>query len=150
MDFYSTYCRPGFGVPKERISRPKMCFRVIKPKIIFHRVRDQFCFGSLSLFLFIFISTHFFCLFSIHFSSTFFWFPFHHFRFAFASHISRRGELNNFWNSIFLIVLPFSIRHLIAHSSIGGFSSPLPPNVEGDPWLGYRKEFIMLKRGDYG
>ena len=45
---------------KKRISRPKWCFWVIRPRIIFHCMRDQFYFGLPSLFLFIFISTHFF------------------------------------------------------------------------------------------
>ena len=50
----------GSGFRKKKISRPKLCFRVIRPRIIFHRVRDQFCFGLPSLFFFIFISNRFF------------------------------------------------------------------------------------------
>ena len=93
----------GSGFRKKKLSWSKLCFWVIRPRIIFHRVRDQFYFGLPFLFLFIFFS-----------------------------------------------YLPSSIKHLITYSSRGDFSSPLPPNVEGDPWSGYRKEFIRLKKGDYG
>ena len=53
-----------------------MCFRVIRPRIIFHHVKDHFYSGPLSLFLFIFTLTHFFFLgfFSFHFF--FYFFPF--------------------------------------------------------------------------
>ena len=89
--------------------------------------------------------------FSIHFSSTFFWGSlFNIFALLLHTHISRKGELNSFWNSIFFQYLPSSIRHLIAYRLREDFSSPLPPNAEGDPWSGYRRKFIRLKRGDYG
>ena len=137
-------------VSKERISRPKLCFWVIKPRIIF--VRDQFCFGLPSLFLFIFISTRFF-LFGFLFNSFFFyifWVLFPSFSLCFCLLIFLEGVSLTTFGTPFFSYLPSSIRHLIVHSSRGGFSSPLPSNVEGDPWLGYKKEFIRLKKGDYG
>ena len=63
-------------------------------------MKDRFYFGLLSLFLFIFISTHFFLwvsflfIFLLHFFSSIF-------AFLLLTHISQRGELNTFWNSIF-------------------------------------------------
>ena len=66
------------------------------------------------------------------------------------THISRKGELNSFWNSIFFQYLSSSIRHLIAYRLREDFSSLLPPNAEGDPWSGYKRKFIRLKMGDYG
>ena len=52
-------CRPRFMVSKERINRPKLCLRVIRPRIIFHYMMDHFYFGPPFLFLFIFTLTHF-------------------------------------------------------------------------------------------
>ena len=46
MDFLGTQCRPGFGVLKEMINRHRLCFRVIRPRIIFIITKDHF---SLSL-----------------------------------------------------------------------------------------------------
>ena len=43
---------------KKRINRPKLYFRVIRPKIIFHHMKDHFLYPF--LFLFIFTLTHFF------------------------------------------------------------------------------------------
>ena len=45
-------------VLKERINRPKLCFRVIRPRIILHHVKDHFLYPS--LFLFVFTLTYFF------------------------------------------------------------------------------------------
>ena len=86
-----------------RISRPKLCFWVIRPRIIFRRVRDQFYFGLPFLFLFIFILTHFFLwvFFRFIFLLHFFMSLFSIFVLLLLTHISRRGELNNFWNFIF-------------------------------------------------
>ena len=88
--------------------------------------------------------------FSIHFSSTFFLGSLSSILLCFCLlTFLERVSLTTFGTSFFSY-LPSNIRHLIAHSSRGGFSSPLPPNVKGDPWSGYRKKFIKLKRGDYG
>ena len=105
MDFSGTWCRPGFGVPKERINRPKLCFRVIRPRIITWKIIFR-C-------LFIHLSFSFILLwFSISFGSFFIIFVL-----PLLTSIFLRGELNVFWNSIFSH-LPFSIRHLIAYSPL--------------------------------
>ena len=57
-------------VSKERIDRPKLCFRVIEPRIILHHVKDHFLYSF--LFLFIFTLTYFF--FGFLFISLFFYF----------------------------------------------------------------------------
>ena len=134
------------------ISRPKLCFWVITLRIVFHRVRDQFCFGLPSLFLFIFISTCFFFWVSFQFIFLlhFFCVPFPAISLCFCLLIFLEGVSLTTFGTPFFLTLSFDIKHLIAYSSRGDFSSLLPPNVEGDPWSGYRRKFIKLKKGDYG
>ena len=93
-------------------------------------------------FFFLWVSFQF--IFLLH----FFWIPFPAFSLCFCLLIFLEGvsltELH------FFSYLPSSIRHLIAYSSRGDFFSPLPLNMEGDPWSGYKRKFIRFKRGDYG
>ena len=97
---------------KERIDRPKLCFRVIRPRIIFRRVRDQFYFVSFHFNpFFLFISFSFFIFLLGFFSSIVALF--------FSTYISRRGELNNFGTSFFYLCFPASgIWSLIARKEI--------------------------------
>ena len=102
-------------VSKERINKSKLYFRVIKLRIIFHLVKDHLLRPFIHLFSFHF--HHFF-------DSLFpFLVPFSTFCFDFAH--------------FYFSNLPSNIRHLTAYSSRGDFSSPLPPNVGGDPWSSY-------------
>ena len=122
---------------------------MIRPRIIFGRVRDQFYFGLPFLFLFIsnqpVFSFHF--IFLLHFS---FRFLFSHCCFAFAHLYS--------FSSVSLTPLEFHFfTFALQHQAFDRLNSkedfslplPLPPNVEGDPWSGYRRKFIRLKRSDY-
>ena len=124
-------------VSKERVDRSKLCFRVIRPMIIFIIIwRIIFVVPS-------FISSSFFHHFL--FDSPFLLVPFFNIFVLFLLiFIFLRGELNISWNSNFPN-LPSSIRHLTAYSSRGDFSSPLPPSVGGDPWSGYWRKLSGSK-----
>ena len=128
-------------VSKERIDRPKLCFRVIRPRIIFHHVRDQFYFVS------------------FHFNPFFFSF---HFPSSFFFCVSLLAPLLSFcsllffqWCELNTFGTPF-FTFAFQHQAFGrlslkeDFSLPLPLSVEGEPWAEYRKKFIRLKMGDYG
>ena len=54
-----TLCRPGFGISKEKISRPKLCFRVIGPRIISWKIIFHCPFIHLYFFSIIFYSSFF-------------------------------------------------------------------------------------------
>ena len=66
-------------ISKERINRPKMCFRVIKPRIISCHMKDQFYFILLFLFPFFSLILHLFLL--VPFPTFFFCFAFAYFYF---------------------------------------------------------------------
>ena len=122
-------------VSKEMINRPKLCFRVIRPRIIFiitRKIIFRCPFVHLSFsFIFLWFSS--------------FFIPFSVFLVCSCSFLFFCGVSSTFFGTlIFQICLPAS-DILIAYSSRGDFSSPLPPSVGGDPWLGCRKKFTRLK-----
>ena len=122
-------------VSKEKINRPKLYFKVIRPRIIFITWRIIF-FILLFIFFFLFFSL------ILHFS----WFLFQHFCFALAHfYFFQWSEPNTFWNSIYLHDCPSS-------SGIWSFiileeylSLPLLPSMEGDSWSGYWRKLSSSK-----
>ena len=130
-------------VSKKRINRPKLCFTMIRLRIIFIITRKiifrypfihlsffsffNFSFllvpFSLSLYLSLFII---FLWFSIFLSFFFHFFVFAHFP------IFHGVKRNTFWNSNFSH-LPSSIRHLIAYSLLENIFFAFIPSVGGDP-----------------
>ena len=128
-------------VSKERINRPKLCFRVIRSRIIFHHVKDHFYSGPFSLFLFIFTLTHF---------------ALGLFRFTFLLFFCIFLNICISCKSKFLFrtqafhSTPFENRHLHDLSWFSEFHFlTLAPSLEGDPWSGFRKKIIRLKKRDY-
>ena len=105
----------------------------------YHCMKDLFRYPFIHLFFFL----SFFLI--LHFS----WFLFQQFCFVLA-HFYVFSGVSSTSLELHFLHLPSSIRHLIVLSSREDFSLPLPPSVEGDPWLGYRRKHIKLKRGDYG
>ena len=134
-------------ISKERINRPKLCFRVIRPRIIFSSHT-----GPILLWSSVLTSLHF------HFDPFFLWVSFH---FTFLFHFS----LVPFSTFCFAFVYLYIFQHLLGlhfpHICLPAsdiwsfmilrenFSLSLPPSMEGDPWSGFRKKFIKFKRGDY-
>ena len=137
-------------VLKERMNRPKLCFRAIRPRIIFHHVKDHFYFGPPSLFLFIFTLTHLFLWVSFHFT---FFFLF----FRVLLHFVFLWTLAFFVSPNFFLGLKLFAACLLTTGVFMIFRDPwnftfrhLSSSVEGAPWSGFRKKIIRLKRGDYG
>ena len=109
------------------------------------QTKDHFCEGPFFVvFSFVSSSFHHFPL-IFHFS----WFLFQQFCFVLA-HFYVFSGVSSTSLELHFLHLPSSIRHLIVLSSREDFFLLLPPSVEGDPWSGYKRKFIMLKRGDYG
>ena len=133
-------------VSKEMIDRLKLCFKVIRPRIIFRCVRDQFYFGLPSLFLFVSTYFSFYFIFLLHFS---FGFLFYHCCFAFA-HLYSFSGVSSTPLEFHFFTFAFQHQTFDRLSLREDFSPPLPSSVEGDHWSGYRRKFIKLKRGDYG
>ena len=131
-------------VLKERRNRPKLCFKVIRPRIIFHHVKDHFYCSLSSLFLFIFTLTHFFRLFSYHYSSIFLIFCIFFWTFAFLMSLTSFPGLK-----LSALCLLTTCTFMIFHDSLNFTFRHLPFSVEGGPWSGFRKKIVRLKRGDY-
>ena len=131
-------------VLKERINWPKFCFRVIRPRIIFHHVKDHFYSNLSSLFLFIFTLTYFFGLFSFQFSSIFLIFL--HFFWTFAFLVSPTSFPGL---KLFAVCLLTTDAFMIFRDSQNFTFQHFPSSMEGDPWSGFRKKISRLKRGDY-
>ena len=120
-------------VSKEKIDRPKLCFKVIRPRIITWRIIFRCPF------------VHLFFDYSFLFDSLFFfWFLFQCFCFVLAHFIFQWRELDIFWNSNFSY-LPSNIRHLIIYNPLKNIFFRLCPQCGGDPWSGYWKKLSSSK-----
>ena len=118
-------------VSKERINRPKLCFRVLRPRTISWKIIFHCPFIHLSFFSFFsFLLVPFFIIFV----------------FLLLISIFQWGELNISWNSNFSN-LPSSFRHLITYNPLENIFLPLPPSVGGDPWSGYWKKNYQARKG---
>ena len=133
-------------VPKGRIDRPKLCFRVIRPRIIFHHVRDQFYFGLPSLFLF--ISTHCFFVFRVSFQFIFLLYFFQHFCFAFAHFYFFSGVSSTSFRTPISSHLPLITRYLNIHNSQRISFFVFAPNVRVIFGRGIEGNY-QAQRGDY-
>ena len=120
-----------------------MCFRVIRLRIISYHVRDHLYSGPPSSFFFIFTLSRFllWAFFSFYFS------------FIFSSFCILSLNVCIFYESKFLFrtqsfrSMPLDNKHL--HDPQNFTFRHLPSSVEADPWSGFKKKIIRLKRGDY-
>ena len=133
---------------KERINKPKLCFKVIRPRNHFSPREGPILLWSSFFVSLHFKSTRFF--FSFYFpSSFFFWVSFLALLLCFCLLIFFQWyELNTFGTLFFTFA--FQHQAFDCLSLREDFSPPLPLSVEGEPWLGHRRKFIRLKMGDYG
>ena len=120
-------------VSKEKINRPKMCFKVILTKDQFMNELFSLSFYS-SLF---FIHSYLILYFSFgSFSSVFV---------LFLLILFFNGVSSTSLGTFNFSDLPSSIRHSHAYNPLEKYILPLPPSVRGNPWSGYLKEIIRLK-----
>ena len=111
------------------INWPKLCFRVIRPRIISLRRITSFILPFISLsFHFLWFSIFFFSIFLFYFFSFLFFLW---------------SELNTFLELHFSH-LPFHIRHL-NHSWFERIFSRICPQCGGEPWSGWRRKLSGSK-----
>ena len=121
-------------VSKEKINKLKLCFRIIRPRIIFI-IALKIIFRGPCIHLFFF--SPFFSIFS--------WFLFHHLCFALAHFYFFYGVSSMSFGTLFSSHLPSSIRHLIAYSPLEKSFFAFALQCRGWSLVELLKEIIRLK-----
>ena len=113
------------------------------------QTKDHF-FVFLPCFSSFFISTHFFWVIFNSFFLYIFWVLFSAFSLCFCLLIFLEGVRLTTFGSPFFLTFAFRHRAFDRLQLEMRFLFAFIPSVKGDPWSGYIRKFIRLKRGDYG